>query len=488
MRARVAGELLARHYEGASSGYRTKAWRRSSTDANAAIGPGLARLRDVARDLVRNNPWAAGALNSIVNETIGWGLVAKSNDARALAIWEKWALTTECDADRRHDIYGLQKLALRTIVESGEVLIRRRFRLPVDGLTIPIQLQILEPDYLDTAKDMIGLPNGGRIVQGVEFSPIGERVAYWLFREHPGSSQGFYTSSYRVPAENILHIFRSERPGQVRAPSWFAPVLLKFKDFDEYDDATLMKQKIAACLAVMVSDADGTSSPLGSADDGVTPSIDSLSPGMIANLPPGRNVTVIDPPSVADYAEYSKTNLRAIAKGLGVLYENMTGDHTDLSFSAARMSRIAHQPDVEDWRWRLMVPGFCDPVWRWMMEAAAVMGEVRAISRANWSAPPLPFIDPSAEGLAIMRNARAGITSMQEAIRERGGDPKEILAEIKDWNTAIDKAEIILDSDPRKMTQAGQAQAPLADLAARFPATAPAPAAAGEPPAAGATP
>ncbi len=466
-RARYAGQLLARHYEGAATTARTSGWRRPASDANAAIGPAAANLRNAVRDLVRNNPYAAAALASIVNETIGWGIVADSPNVRALTLWRKWAETKACDADGQHDFYGLEKLALRTCAQDGEVIIRRRFRLPIDGLPIPVQLQVIEADYLDTAKDQITLPNGGKIVQGIEFSPIGQRVAYWLFREHPGSLQGSYAPSQRIPADGILHLFRGERPGQVRAVSWFGPSVLGWKDLDDYDDATLVKQKIAACLAVFVrDDLDGSGAPMGEPNDTASPAIDALSPGMVQNLPAGRQISVVEPPRVNDFGDYMDRKLRGLASGLRVLFSSMTGDFRDLSFSAARMERIAHQPDVDDNRWRLLIPGFCDPAWAWAMEAAAIAGLLPSaeIPDVSWTPPPLAFIDPASEGLAILRNVRTGISTMQEELRARGLNPVKVLAEIAAWNAALDKARIILDSDPRKMTQAGMAQAAAAPI------------------------
>ena len=490
-RARYAGEILARHYEGAATSARTSGWRRAATDANAAIGPAAGNLRNAVRDLTRNNPYAAAAIASIVNETIGWGIVADSPNARALALWRKWAETKACDADGIHDFYGLQKLVLRTVAESGEVLVRRRFRLPGDvdtngrPLPIPLQLQVLEPDFLDTAKDQIITPNGGKIVQGIEFSPIGQRVAYWLFKEHPGSIAGSFAPSVRIPAEGVQHVFRGERPGQVRAVSWFAPSLLGWKDLDDYDDATLVKQKIAACLAVFVrDDLDGSGAPLGEPNDQRTPALDGLTPGMIENLPAGRQISVVEPPRVNDFGDYMDRKLRGLASGLRVLFSGMTGDFRDLSFSAARMERIAHQPDVDDNRWRLLIPGFCDPAWGWAMEAAAIAGLLNSATppEVAWTPPPLAFIDPASEGLAILRNVRTGITTMQEELRARGLNPARVLADIKAWNAALDKAEIILDSDPRKMTQAGMAQTPAAAPASPAPPNGPA-APAGEAPA-----
>src|SRR6185503_19751591 len=105
-------------------------------------------------------------------------------------------------------------------------------------------------------------------------------------------------ASVRIPADGIAHVFKPTRPGQVRGASWFAPVLLRFKDFDEYEDATLMKNKIAACLAVITSDVDGTGAPLGEGDESTSPQIDSLEPGAILYIAAGRSVQVVEPPSV----------------------------------------------------------------------------------------------------------------------------------------------------------------------------------------------
>jgi capsid protein len=147
-----------------------------------------------------------------------------------------------------------------------------------------------------------------------------------------------------------------------------------------------------------------------------------------------------------------------MAAGMGVTYEDTTGDYTELPFSAARMSRLRHWAAVEDWRWRMLVPQFCAPAWTWAMEAATVMGSVDRVLGARWSAPPMPMIEPDKEGLAYMRNVRCGIQTLSEAIRERGYDPDDLLVEMAADNAKLDSLGLVLDSDPRRMTQAGQAQ------------------------------
>lgn len=459
-RARIANRLVIRHYEASSTGRRTAGWNRASGDANATAGPSLQRLRDAARDLVRNNPYAESALKTIADHTVGWGIVAKplTPNVLAMKMWKAWTETTACDADGQHDFAGLQKLVMRSVAESGEVLVRRRWRRLEDELPIPMQLQVLEADYLDTSKHNIALPNGGRIVYGVELDPIGRQVAYWLFPDHPGNSFSLMQSSGRVPAEDVQHIYEAKRPGQARGVTWFANTLLRFKDFDEYEDATLMKQKIAACLAVIVTDPDGSGSPVGGlADDSTSPGLDMLSPGAIMSGPAGREVNVVQPPTVRDYADYCNVNLKAIATGLGIPYEELAGDYADINFSAGRLSRLRFYNHVYDWRWRLMIPQFCAPVWDWAMQAAAIMG-AGAVSPARWTAPPIAMIEPDKEGLAIQRNIRSGIQTLSESIRERGFDPDEFFAEMAADNAKMDEMGIILDSDPRKMTQAGQLQ------------------------------
>ncbi len=466
MRARVAADLVKRHYEAAGTGRRTN-WNRTGGDANSAVGASIGKIRDLSRDFVRNNAHARGALRTIGNHVVGWGIVANATPSNKQVDdrWRQWAGTTACDADGRRNLPGLQKLIIRGVAESGEMLVRRRWRRPSDGLPIPLQLQVLEPDHLDTNKTQLLEQGRGRIVNGIEYDPIGTRVAYWLFPEHPGSTLipggSFLSASRRVPAAEILHVFEADRAGQNRAISWFAPILLPAKDLDEYCDAQVMKQKIAACLAIVTSDVDGTGTPLGTSaagDTSTSPETDQLQPGGILNLAPGRAVTVVDPPTVGDYEAFTSTEHRKIAKGLGLSYEDYTGDYSKVNFSSARMSRIEHYENVHDWRWQLLVPQFCDRVFEWAMTALQLQGTLETLPTAEWTAPPMPMIEPDKEGLAYQRLMRNGLMSLAEALRERGDDPQAVLSEIATMNAVLDTLGVKLDSDPRHMTQAGQQQ------------------------------
>lgn len=461
LQARMALNVMARHFEAAAPGRRTQNWKKPVGDANAVALPALGTLRNLARDLTRNNPWARRGQRVVANNTVGWGIVpkpagSKRANARAREVWAKWALSTKCDYDGRLNFYGLERLVMSTVVEAGECIVRRRRRPASDRMTIPLQLQVLEPDFLDTLKDGT-LTGGNFIVQGVEYSPQGKRVAYWLFREHPGATgyrAGRSLISDRVDVSEIIHVYRVDRPGQVRGPSWFAPVIVRLEDFGEYEDATLMRQKIAACFSVFVTDLNGGSTPTGDNTDDER--IETLEPGMILYPPPGRDIKFAEPPSVSEFEPYSKTQLRAIAVGLGISYSQLSGDYSTFNFSSGRMERLETTQNLHDWRFDMLIPQFCSGAWAWAMEAAYIAGAVPdPETPAEWTPPALPMLEPDKEGLAYMRNVRAGLMTHDEMVREMGNDPETFWDEYGEGVKRLRELGIILDSDASMTTQQG---------------------------------
>lgn len=465
-RARAAVSAV-RHYEAAATGRRTEGWKRNSLDANAANRPALGRLRDLARDLYRNNGWAKRGVNVICNNTVGWGIqaapadgTAKNRAKRASAAWTAWSESTDCDAGGLLTFGGLQRLVLKTVVKAGECLVIRKWR--TDGLgSLPVQLRVLEPDYIDIYRDGVQLQGGGRIVQGVEFDANGKRVAYWLHAEHPGAMfqviGRLAGTSIRVPAEDVLHIFLQERPGQVRGVSWLAPAIVAIQDLDEYESAALMKQKIAACFSAFVVDRSGTMPAVSKQSDS-DPLLETLEPGTISYLGPDREITFASPPGENSYDAFTKAQQRRVAAGMGVTYEDLTGDYANTSFSASRMSRLSHWANVYTWQWLMVIPMLCDPVWRWAMQGAIVAGKLDAMVAATWSPPPMPMIEPDREGLAYARLIRSGVKTLADAVREQGKDFATHIAEYMACNDALDAAGIWLDSDPRRTSAAGLTQ------------------------------
>ncbi len=468
-KSKAMASVALRSYEAAGDGRRTTGWRHPSTDANAAGLPSLQRLRDLARDLRRNNPWAKRCVEVITSNTVGWGIMAKAQspsagvNASAQELWKQWSESVACDYDGRMPFAGLQALVMDTIVESGEALILKEAANASDGLPVPLRIRVLEPDYLDVNKHG-STEGGGHITQGIEVDSRGRRVAYWIYSQHPGATSGPFSvsnsglSSKRVPASDVIHAYRVDRPGQLRGVAWLASVIAKLNDFDDYDDARLMQAKVAACFGALVTDPQGDTSPLGEEEDD-DDTLENLEPGQIQYLKPGQEVTSLTPPSTSDHGGFSETQLRRIAAGLDVTYEDLTMDYSKVNFSSARMARLSHWQSIHGWRWKMLIPQFCDGVWGWFMELAAGIEGWGIVPSARWQPPPMPMLSPEKEGLAIQRLIRVGARTLPQVIREQGEDPDTHLQEYADSNATLDRLGIILDSDARKTTTAGMLQA-----------------------------
>lgn len=455
-RARLATQTIEA-YEAGGIGRRFGGMKDRPTSANAELQRSLPRMRNRHRTLVRDNPWAAAAVRAIVTNTVAYGITGEifsgeKPNKRLTDLWLLWAEGTHCDASGCHNFYGAQALGLQTTAEAGEILIRRRWRRPEDRLPVPFQIELIEPDYLDHGKST-NLPNGGRIVQGIEYDAIGRVTQYWMFRDHPGDSLARTTQSYPVPARDIIHMFRQDRPQQARGVPWGAPVMLTLYDLDGFEDAFLFRQKLANCFM-------GIEESLEPGDNSDSSVLEDLEPGIIYRPKNGRQLKFTAPPMAAEYGGYVDRVLYRIAAGYGVSYQALTGNLERVNFSSGRMGWLDFQRNIERWRWNMLIPQMCERVAQWFLEAAELTGErIPDGTRFEWTPPRREMIDPAKEVRPLRDAIRAGITSLPAVHREYGEHTARILAEIAATNKEIDRLGLVLDADPRKVSGSGLTQA-----------------------------
>lgn len=422
------------HYDAAGRGKRARGYKAPMGDVNASARGG-GRMRLVARDMVRNNAIAKRAVAALVDNIVGDGIIPaieteRDEDAR----WMNQMLrdhidTTRIDASGRLDLYGLQRLAVDSMVVGGESMFRRRPRSLPDrtGLMLPVQIELLEPEFLDDSQ-IINDAVGNKILDGIEIDQMRRRVRYRLFDEHPQDSVSGYPQSFWVEAQDILHLFRMERPGQRRGISWLAPVIPLMNDAYDYADAQLVRQKIAAMWVGFTRD----TMPDSLADD-PGPEM-SLKPGMFEHLPAGRDVVFSDPPKVDGYSEHMKSVQRMIAAALSITYEELSGDLEGVNFSSARIGRIAMQRAISAAQWTVVMPTICLGMEPWLRKAFdnAPMRKPPAEYKFKWTPPKFEMTDPAREIPAVLRKIEGGLTSRQRAIREMGYDPDVIYREIQE--------------------------------------------------------
>ncbi|WP_347268394.1 phage portal protein [Paracoccus sp. (in: a-proteobacteria)] len=462
--ARQAFETLTRGYDGASKGRRTDGWRAPGSSADTEIGMAGALLRDRMRDLVRNNPHAAKAVAVLVNNVVGAGIMPRAAsgdealDRRVDDLFTRW--TEACDADGQLDFYGLQTLICREMVEAGEVLVRRRLRRSSDGLSVPLQLQVLEADFLDATRTS---GNGAaRIVQGIEFDALGKRRAYWLHSEHPGDAHGALRGGFDsrpVPASDIAHVYEKQRT-QARGVPWGAPVIRSLRDLDDYEVAELVRKKTEACVTAIVFGDD-------EAQQGIAPAVvdadgnrvEQFEPGLIAYARGGKDIRFNQPAATGGYGEYKRANLHTISAGFRVPYELLTGDLSQVNYSSIRAGLVEFRRMIDAVQWQLFIPMLCQPVWRWFIEAAWAAGQIPTPDvPVEWSPPKFDAVDPYKDAMADLLAIRSGTMTLAQAIARQGHNPDAVLAEIAATNARLDELGLVLDSDPRRVTKTGSAQ------------------------------
>ena len=444
-------------YEGAGRSKRTSNWLTGSGDANSSIRAGLPTLRSRSRDLRRNNPIAKRAIEVTTSNVVGKGIKTRITGTSADALqlkWDKWAGSPKCDYDGRHNLAGIQRLAMDAIQESGEVLIRRRF---VNDSEFPIQYQILESDYLDNSMIDGKLENGNILIQGIEFDSNGRRVAYHLYENHPGSiTASLKLNTVRVLAKDVIHLFRQDRPGQVRGVPWLSAVMIRLKDLDDYQDAQLMRQKIAAMFTAFVHD---ISADVECADDDEGNFGEDLEPGIIEELPPGKTITFANPPSVENYQEFTSVELRTIAAGYGLSYAALTGDLSNANFSAGRMGHLEMNRNIESWREMFMIYGLLSSASKDFLDMMELTGEMYSDDTSFKHIPPRrEMIDPTKEIPATIKAIRAGLTSTTDEIAAMGKDPEAVFEQLAKDQQKTEELGLILDSNPKYTTFNGKYQ------------------------------
>lgn len=432
-------------YDAAGHGRRMRGWRTPSTGPNLATA-GLETIRNRTRDAVRNDWAAAAGARSWVTNLIGSGIVPRPKTSNAslknrlIHLWDEWSRVA--DADGVLDFYGLQTLATRSWITSGEVFIRLRPRRVEDGLPVPLQVQLLESDMVPKfdADAWTGLPKGHRIRSGIELDAIGRRVAYWCYREHPGDRCGMISSAnlVRVPADGMRHMFEPQRPGQLRGVSDLAPVLTKLRGVMDFDDAVLERQRLANLFTLFITrptpEGPGPldAMMMGDAFGMGGESMVIMEPGLVQELAPGEDVKFSTPPdSGANYSEFIRSQHIGVSAGQGLPYELLTGDLKDVSDRTLRIILNEFRRHCGQRQWQVIIPMLCQPVRDAWATSAALGGAIRPSEvpdarRVTWAPEAWAYIHPVQDVQAKRIEVEAGFRARSQVIAATGEDPDEV--------------------------------------------------------------
>ncbi len=370
------------------------------------------------RPLVRNTD---GTLNTAVNLAL-------------LRHWEEFSVSpTLCG---QYSMVDMLKLACRSWLRDGEYLTRFvRGRLATSTV-VPLALELIEADYLPYEKEYLqkGKP---RIVQGIEFNRYNQVVAYHLLKEDPSSDYlGINPGdTRRIKADDIIHLKFTRRTHQARGVTILHSVMNRLDDLKDYEESERIAARVAAAMTGYIQK-PGEQMGNVQADGSRT---FEMSPGMIFdNLLPGETVNTIasNRPNPA-LIDFRSAMLRAVASGTGSNYSTISKDYNG-TYSSQRQELLESKPSYQGYR-KQFVDSYLYPIWREFLEMLQVAGKVdlsgvdpQTIDNIEVHGINIGWIDPKKQADAMAISIQTGVTTRGQVIRDSGGDPDAVFAEIKE--------------------------------------------------------
>ena len=469
-----------RMYQGAQFSRLTADWVTSNTSADSEVYGSAQKLRDRARQLCRDNDYARQALRAIEGNVIGQGIPFQSqvrmqrggkldtgiNDAIEAA-WKRWSYAQHCHTGGKLCFADIERLVIRACAESGEVFIRL-VRQSFGGSAIPLAMEVIEADQLDDGLNGRS-QQGNEIRMGVEVDGWGRPIAYHFLAYHPGdyqfSNQQISTQRHkRIPAEEVIHLYRTERPGQTRGVTWFASAIQRLHHLAGYEQAEVVRARASSALMGFITSPEGEL-----IGDGVMDGerVSNFEPGVFKYLNPGEEITVpsLDAPD-GQFEPFLRAMLRAMAAGIGCSYETVSRDFSQTNYSSSRLSLIE---DRDHWRilqsW--LIENFHRRVFSEWLDLAVLSNALslpgyeqqpERFKAARWMPRGWAWVDPAKEVAAYKEAVRCGFKTLADVVAEQGGDLDELLLARQSELAKLDEMGIVVDSDPTQVTGAGQQQ------------------------------
>lgn len=426
----------------------TADWNPGGGSPNADILPDLAALRERSRDQMRNAPVALGALNSDCLHVVGTGLsYTPAIDYKVLGITEEraqewsadtktrfkfWAESPDCDVRRQLDFYAQTDVGYRSWEESGDCFVLTPIMLRDGEETLCLQL--IEGDRVCNP---LGKTNSDTLMEGVELATAtGEPIAVHIAKYHPGDFNGKANEWTRVAVRgetgrrNVLHLFDTLRPGQVRGVPWIAPIIEPLKQLGKWSDAELNAAVVSSLWVVfMEMDPDAFDDLFD--EDSQTRIINNaqkwsgkMESGKAVNLLPGEKAEMKSPgrPN-PQFDPFFQAMCAQLGMALGLPKEVMLM-HFQSSYTAAR---AAFMMAWRRWSSRRdkVAKMFCQPVFELWLANEVRLGRIAcpgffsskfiraAWCAAIWTGDGPGSVDPVKEVTAAKMRVELGISTLQ---------------------------------------------------------------------------
>ena len=471
---------LKRMYAAAQNNRLTSDWISQATSADSEVRGSIRMLRNRARQLVRDSDFAKSALRAVKNNVVGTGIkvqaqvrmqrggrLAEEVNARIEEEFSRWTSAKRCHAGGKLSWYDIQRLCVTSMLESGEVFVRV-VRQPFGNSRVPLGLELIESDLLDDDYNTI-TKDGNEIRMGVEIDKWGRPVAYHFFDYHPGDYQFSYAQKaakrrIRIPADDIIHLYLIERPGQTRGISAFATAIMRLRNLSGYEEAEIVAARASSSMMAFVRTPDQELFEDGTFDQ---ESVLDFSPGSIRRLAPGEEMQFFTPNRPDDaFTPFVQQMLRAVAAGIGCSYTQVSSDFSQSNYSSSRLELLETRTHYKVLQ-QYVIEALCEEVYERWLDMAVLAGVLDLPNydtnpgrymAAKWMAPAAQFVDPQKEAAAYKDLIRSGIMTLSQVIALHGGDFEEQMRQRQHELAVADELNITLDTDPSQTSGNGATQ------------------------------
>lgn len=440
---RLALEQM-RGYAAGETGRLQQGWNPPQNSQNDILHAKLPMMQRRARDLARNNGFAAIALRRLPAAIVGTQVTAsvQIDGPRARqAVADDWDWFRENGNALGPASWDAElHRVVRTVCEAGDCLLVWNFTPAAVGRRVPLTWRALPPEYLDLTRTG-PVATGNIILSGVEVDPEGRTVGYWLYDRHPQDTVfARAVPSTFYPVSQVDLAYEPLWLGQRRGVPWLATVTMALDELAQYETAALWKARMAASFALVRKRAGAAASPLGAAGtDETGRNTLTLAPGMIIELPPGEEAAGLSPPNDENFKTFWETRQMAIAAGLGMPVHAITGDLSQANYSSLREGKLLFHDLLDCWQWHMVHDLVLRMAWRRFGQARFAAGRTvgGVVPPVKWSFPKRAWVDPKKDIEALREEMDLGLTSWADAVTARGEDPEAHLAEIMRWNDRL---------------------------------------------------
>ena len=416
---------------------------------------------EVARDVDRSDMVVGQAVTRLVDNLMQGGFqldVATGSDDLDRILMERWSDwagdPNQCDIAGEHDFATLTNMAVRADVVDGDTC--------SVGLSSG-HLQAFEAHRLRT-------PNGTKrnVVLGVLLDEYRKRQEYWFTKDDIDPNMPLRrvneTVAYPVRDDSglrlLFHLYDPRRVTLTRGVTKFAPIFDAAGMHDDVQFATLLRQQLVSCFAIIEESDSGAAAgnlpALGargtqSRADGTTGIIEQIEPGMRIKAQPGHRIRM-DSAKVpaAEFFPHTLLILQIIAINLDMPVQVLLLDPRQTNFSGWRGSidqartswRSKQKRIIAKWhrpiyRWKVRQFLADDPALMRLANQSGVRWDGHTWNPSRW-----PYIQPVEDQQAMAMACASPIFSLRRVSARESVDFKdEVRDRIDDCTFAITAAK-----------------------------------------------